>query len=392
MIKKLIKNFSIITAPIFILVLIGVYNNNSKDDKLYTQNQMQDTTSYVMNDLQNTDSIDCYTSLINSKALTTLHKEKRKDIEVYPGGISIGVKINNKGALVVGYSDISTHEGLSESPGKVAGIELGDIIEEVNGENIETCSDLISKVKTCRNDEMTVKILRGNSEITKKVSLIKEDNEYKIGLWVRDSTAGIGTLTFYDKDSKTFGALGHPITDGDTNVSFNIKSGTLLRSSVLSIKKGEKGNPGEIKGLFINENESIGNIEKNTNSGIYGDGSVELINPNFNKAMTVAYRDEIKEGHAQIITTVEDGGAKAYDIEILKLLPQDEPGSKSMIIKIVDPVLLEKTGGIVQGMSGSPIIQNGKIIGAVTHVLINKPDVGYGIYIEWMLQDAGVIN
>lgn len=392
MIKKLIKNFSIITAPIFILVLIGVYNNNSKDDKLYTQNQMQDTTSYVMNDLQNTDSIDCYTSLINSKALTTLHKEKRKDIEVYPGGISIGVKINNKGALVVGYSDISTYDGLSESPGKIAGIELGDIIEEVNGENIETCSDLISKVKSCRNDELTVKILRGNSEITKKVPLIKEDNEYKIGLWVRDSTAGIGTLTFYDKDSKTFGALGHPITDGDTNVSFNIKSGTLLRSSVLSIKKGERGNPGEIKGLFINENESIGNIEKNTNSGIYGDGSVELINPNFNKAMTVAYRDEIKEGHAQIITTVEDGGAKAYDIEILKLLPQDEPGSKSMIIKIVDPVLLEKTGGIVQGMSGSPIIQNGKIIGAVTHVLINKPDVGYGIYIEWMLQDAGVIN
>lgn len=392
MIKKLIKNFSIITAPIFILVLIGVYNNDSKDDNLYIQNQMQDTTSYVMNDLQNSDSIDCYTGLINSKALTTLRKEKRKDIEVYPGGISIGVKINNKGALVVGYSDISTHEGLSESPGKVAGIELGDIIEEVNGENIETCSDLISKVKTCRNDEMTVKILRGNSELTKKISLIKEDNEYKIGLWVRDSTAGIGTLTFYDKDSKTFGALGHPITDGDTNVSFNIKSGTLLRSSVLSIKKGERGNPGEIKGLFINENESIGNIEKNTNSGIYGDASVELINPNFNKAMTVAYRDEIKEGHAQIITTVEDGGAKAYDIEILKLLPQDEPGSKSMIIKIVDPVLLEKTGGIVQGMSGSPIIQNGKIIGAVTHVLINKPDVGYGIYIEWMLQDAGVIN
>ena len=388
MIKKLIKNFSIITAPIFILVLIGVYNNDSKDDNLYIQNQMQDTTSYVMNDLQNSDSIDCYTSLINSKALTTLRKEKRKDIEVYPGGISIGVKINNKGALVVGYSDISTHEGLSESPGKVAGIELGDIIEEVNGENIETCSDLISKVKTCRNDEMTVKILRGNSELTKKISLIKEDNEYKIGLWVRDSTAGIGTLTFYDKDSKTFGALGHPITDGDTNVSFNIKSGTLLRSSVLSIKKGERGNPGEIKGLFINENESIGNIEKNTNSGIYGDASVELINPNFNKAMTVAYRDEIKEGHAQIITTVEDGGAKAYDIEILKLLPQDEPGSKSMIIKIVDPVLLEKTGGIVQGMSGSPIIQDEYIIGAVTHVVVDDPTKGYGILITKMLEEA----
>ena len=391
MIKKLIKNFSIITAPIFILVLIGVYNN-SQADELSIKNRMKDTTSYVMNDVQNADSIDCYTSLINSKELTTLHKEKRKNIEVYPGGISIGVKINNKGALVVGYSDISTYDGLSESPGKIAGIELGDIIEEVNGENIETCSDLISKVKSCRNDELTVKILRGNSEITKKVPLIKEDNEYKIGLWVRDSTAGIGTLTFYDKDSKTFGALGHPITDGDTNVSFNIKSGTLLRSSILSIKKGERGNPGEIKGLFINENESIGTIEKNTSSGIYGDGLTELINPNFNKAMTVAYRDEIKEGHAQIITTVEDDGAKAYDIEILKLLPQDEPGSKSMIIKIVDPVLLEKTGGIVQGMSGSPIIQNGKLIGAVTHVFINDPTRGYGIFAENMISTIETEN
>ena len=291
MIKKLIKNFSIITAPIFILVLIGV-NNNSQADEITIKNRMKDTTSYVMNDVQNADSIDCYTSLINSKELTTLHKEKRKNIEVYPGGISIGVKINNKGALVVGYSDISTYDGLSESPGKIAGIELCYIIEYVNGENIETCSDLISNVIICRNDELTVKILRGNSEITKKVPLIKEDNEYKIGLWVRDSTAGIGTLSFYDKDSKTFGALGHPITDGDTNVSFNIKSGTLLRSSILSIKKGERGNPGEIKGLFINENESIGTIEKNTSSGIYGDGLTELINPNFNKAMTVAYREE----------------------------------------------------------------------------------------------------
>ena len=159
-----------------------------------------------------------------------------------------------------------------------------------------------------------------------------------------------------------------------------------LKNINLSIKKGERGNPGEIKGLFINENESIGNIEKNTNSGIYGDGSVELINPNFNKAMTVAYRDEIKEGHAQIITTVEDGGAKAYDIEILKLLPQDEPGSKSMIIKIVDPVLLEKTGGIVQGMSGTPIVQGDKIIGAISHAVENDPTTGYAVFIKWMIE------
>lgn len=392
MIKKLIKNFNIIAAPIFILVLIGVYNNFSIKDSNYTQNQMNYTTSYVLNNLDDADYINCYTSLMNSKSVKNLSKEKKAPIEVYPGGISVGVKISNKGALVVGYSNVTTQEGIDESPGKLAGIELGDIIEEVNGEYIETCSDLISKVKMCRNEEVTVKLLRGNSEITKTISLIKENNEYKIGLWVRDSTAGIGTLTFYHKDSEIFGALGHPITDGDTNVSFNIKSGTLLHSSVLSIKKGERGNPGEIKGLFVNENNAIGAINKNANSGIYGDGSSELINPNFNKPMPIAYRNEIKEGHAQIITTVEDGGAKLYDIEILKLLPQDEPGSKSMVIKVVDPVLLEKTGGIVQGMSGSPIIQNNKIVGAVTHVLINKPDVGYGIYIEWMLHDAGVIK
>ena len=379
MIKKLIKNFSIITAPIFILVLVAVLSYNDIPDMINYNNlnNVKNLSSIIMSDSIETQS----TYLI-----------KDEPIELYPGGISVGVKIYNKGALVVGYSQIETNEGLLESPGKLAGIELGDIIQEVNGSKIETSNELISQLKLSKKNDIEVKILRDNTVLRKKVSLLKEGNESKIGLWVRDSTAGIGTLTFYDKNSQIFGALGHPITDGDTNVCFNIKNGVLLRSSVLNIKKGQRGTPGEIKGLFINENESIGSIMKNTSTGIYGSGSNELINAKFNTPMPIARKEEIKEGAAQIITTIEDNGAKAYDIEILKLLSQDEPSSKSMIIKITDPELLEKTGGIVQGMSGSPIIQNGKIIGAVTHVLINKPDVGYGIYIEWMLQDAGIIN
>ncbi len=396
MIKKIIKYFSVITAPIFILVLLECMTVGSMPDKIYV-NKSIDVASSNLITTSRFNKVKLVKDKISVNLLGVLPVkqvavQQVEGLEVYPGGTSIGVKISNKGAMVVGYSDVETSEGMMESPGKLAGIQLGDIIEEVNGKKVNSCSDLISTIKSCRNADIQLKLLRDNDEIIKKMQILKEGNEYKIGLWVRDSTAGIGTLTFYDKDSKVFGALGHPITDGDTNTSFNINSGKLLRSSVLSIKKGERGNPGELKGLFVNENDTIGTIEKNLDSGIYGEAKASLINDNFSKPMPVGFRNEIKEGHAQIITTINDEGPKAYDIEIIKLLQQDKPGSKSMVIKITDQQLLEKTGGIVQGMSGSPIIQNGKIVGAVTHVLINKPDVGYGIYIEWMLQDAGIIK
>ena len=396
MIKKIIKYFSVITAPIFILVLLECMTVGSMPDKIYV-NKSIDVASSNLITTSRFNKVKLVKDKISVNLLGVLPVkqvavQQVEGLEVYPGGTSIGVKISNKGAMVVGYSDVETSDGMMESPGKLAGIQLGDIIEEVNGKKVNSCSDLISTIKSCRNADIQLKLLRDNDEIIKKMQILKEGNEYKIGLWVRDSTAGIGTLTFYDKDSKVFGALGHPITDGDTNTSFNINSGKLLRSSVLSIKKGERGNPGELKGLFVNENDTIGTIEKNLDSGIYGEAKASLINDNFSKPMPVGFRNEIKEGHAQIITTINDEGPKAYDIEIIKLLQQDKPGSKSMVIKITDQQLLEKTGGIVQGMSGSPIIQNGKIVGAVTHVLINKPDVGYGIYIEWMLQDAGIIK
>ena len=317
---------------------------------------------------------------------------KIKDLEVYPGGLNVGIKISTKGVLVVGHSDIESLEGKLESPAKTSGIELGDVITKINGEEIENSRDLSKKISELDNEVIYIEYLRNGVNNKKEIKLEKENNEYKLGLWVRDSTAGIGTLTFYDKKSNLFGALGHPITDGDTNKPFTIKEGNLLNSSVISIKKGEKGAPGELKGLFVNERENIGTIEKNTESGIFGVGSDNLINEVYNTPIKIGFRSEIKEGPASIITTIDENGPKAYAIEILKLLPQEEPGAKSMVIKVVDEELLEKTGGIVQGMSGSPIIQDNKLIGAVTHVLINKPDVGYGIYIEWMLKDAGIIE
>ena len=158
------------------------------------------------------------------------------------------------------------------------------------------------------------------------------------------------------------------------------------------MRKGEKGVPGELRGLFVNEKSSIGTIQSNSSSGIFGSTNKPLVNPSFSEPMSVGFRNEVVEGPATIITTVGEEGPKEYDIEIVKLLQQDKCGPKSMIIRVTDQELLSKTGGIVQGMSGSPIIQNGKIVGAVTHVLINKPDIGYGIYIEWMLEEAGIIN
>ncbi|NSA01432.1 stage IV sporulation protein B [Clostridium beijerinckii] len=199
-------------------------------------------------------------------------------------------------------------------------------------------------------------------------------------------------MTFFDPTTKKFGALGHPITDADTNEPFLVKKGDLLESSIISVRKGEKGSPGELKGIFLNEETPTGNIEKNTQSGIFGEIKNTQVLNNKIKPLKVGFRDEISVGKAKIITTVDESGPQEFDIEIEKTLNQSIPGSKSMVIKITDPRLLQKTGGIVQGMSGSPIIQNDKIVGAVTHVLINKPDTGYGIYIEWMLQEAGIIK
>ncbi|MBP2031486.1 stage IV sporulation protein B [Clostridium algifaecis] len=319
-------------------------------------------------------------------------KPVKSDILLYPGGQPVGVKLNTKGVLVVALSDITTIKGKAASPAAVAGIQIGDNILKMNETIIKDAEQTKNIVNESNGQNITVLIERKGQKLKKIIKPVKsmDGDNYKIGLWIRDSTAGIGTLTFYDKNSKMFAALGHPIMDIDTGTILNINSGQVVSSSIVSVKKGIKGNPGELKGIFVNEDSVLGNIYKNTECGIFGKGKDELQN-NSVAPMKIGLRNEIKEGPAKILTTIDKDGVKAYDIRIDKLLAQDSPGPKSMVIKVTDKELLEKTGGIVQGMSGSPIIQNGKIVGAVTHVLVNKPDVGYGIYIEWMLSDANLL-
>lgn len=393
---KKLKYLGVIITPMLILGLITFFSLSSIPEKIYV-NEAASTSDVVLSDnifMKNSkikkDKLQV--KLLGLIPVKSVAVSKVNDLEVYPGGTSVGIKLSTKGVLVVGHSDIESVEGKVESPAKNSGIELGDVLIKINGEEIQSSKDLSKKIKNLDNSKINVDYIRNGNIENKEIDLEKENNEYKLGLWVRDSTAGIGTLTFYDKNTSIFGALGHPITDGDTNKPFIVRNGDLLNSSVISVRKGEKGSPGELKGLFVNEKESLATIEKNTEAGIFGEASADLVNPTFNKPLKVGFRNEIKEGAAKIITTIDENGPKMYDIEIVKLLPQEEPGPKSMVIKVTDEELLEKTGGIVQGMSGSPIIQDNKLVGAVTHVLINKPDVGYGIYIDWMLEDAGILK
>jgi len=394
--KKLLCTTSLIITPILILILITTMSIINLPKKIYIRNEKTvqsiapiGNTINKVKDNENKYQI----KFLGVIPLKSLEVQKIKNLEVYPGGIPIGVRVNSEGVLIVGYSDIEVNNKKEESPGKSGGLEIGDIILKVNDEEMENSVDLLKTIKQCEKEDIKVDILRDGKNFTKIIHLKKENaKDYKIGLWIRDSTAGVGTLTFFDANTKKFGALGHPITDCDTNEPFIIKKGNLLESSIISIRRGEKGSPGELRGIFINEQTPAGDIQKNTESGIFGEiKNIDAMNKE-RKPLKVGFRDEIYVGKAKIISTIDESGPQEFDIEIEKLLNQSTPGSKSMVIKITDPRLLEKTGGIVQGMSGSPIIQNDKIVGAVTHVLINKPDTGYGIYIEWMLQDAGIIK
>ena len=374
-------NFSM---PSTVFIREGDVFSNSKVSKLVN------TTYENNNKSKNKDLNVNLFGLLKVKSISV--NKVPQELSVYPGGQPIGVKLNTKGALVIGLSDLEGEKGKITSPAALSGIELGDSILEINNEKIDKGEKISSIISKSNGETVNIKLERKDKIIEKQVKAKKnKDGDYKIGLWVRDSTTGVGTLTFYDDKTKKFAALGHPITDIDTGVTLKVDTGEIVPSSIISIKKGAKGNPGELKGIFLDNKNCIGNINTNTECGIFGD-----INNNnvydYNKKMKVALRDEIKEGPAHILTTVQGEKPKKYSINIERLLPQGEVGPKSMLIKVTDEELLKKTGGIVQGMSGSPIIQNDKIVGAVTHVLINKPDTGYGIYIEWMLKDSKIIN
>lgn len=312
-------------------------------------------------------------------------------VKIIPGGEPIGVRLNVDGVFVVGFSDVETNTRKKQSPAVLNGIEIGDSILEVDKHKLESSRQLSNIVNKSSGRKLNFKIKRKNKIIDLNFKAIQSNsnNEYKIGLWVRDSTAGVGTLTYYDPLTCKFGALGHPINDIDTGTLLPIKDGKIYSAKIISIEYGERGKPGELKGMFSDEDE-IGVLEKNTTEGIYGKINKSYGSNNLNnKPMPIARQSEIKEGAAKILTSINGSSVKEYNIDIVKLNKQSKPNSKGMILRITDKELLDKTGGIVQGMSGSPIIQNGKIIGAVTHVFVNNPRMGYGIYIEWMLKETG---
>ena len=315
-------------------------------------------------------------------------------MEVIPGGHSIGVRLNTDGVLVVGISEITDIYGKVHNIAESGGVRIGDSLMSINDIKVTNALHVGEIISNSYGKELKFTFMRDSKIYTTFLSPIKstEDEKYRLGLWVRDKTAGVGTMTFYHPESKKFGALGHAITDIDTGKVLSIKDGKVIKSKVMSIQEGKKGKPGEIRGGFYDINEPLGELEKNNGFGVYGELVQELDNNFYKNPIPIAYQHEIKEGPAHILTTIDSEGVKKYDIEILKINPQTKIDGKSMIIRVTDKELLKRTGGIIQGMSGSPIIQNNKIIGAVTHVLINDPTKGYGIFIEWMVQESGVYN
>jgi len=333
--------------------------------------------------------------LFGAIPLKTVKVNVVPDLKVIPGGQTIGVKIKSAGILVVGHHLVTVAADQKLSPGEEAKVQVGDLITKINGKesrDVSKVADLVAKAGE-NETPLDLTIVRNNAELQVKLLPAYDivDKSYRLGLYIRDSAAGVGTLTFYAPDQGVYGALGHVITDMDTQTPIAVGDGEVVYSNVTSISKSHNGEPGEKRATFFKDSKVIGNIERNTSFGIFGkmfaapDHSLEK------DTIPVAFAEEVKEGPAQIYTVVDGQKVEKFDIEVVHVAKQDYPATKGMIIKITDPRLIEKTGGIVQGMSGSPIIQNGKMIGAVTHVFVNDPTSGYGCFIEWMLQDAGIM-
>ena len=308
-------------------------------------------------------------------------QEKR----LMPGGEAVGVALATRGVLVVGVSDVA-----GESPAQQAGLRAGDVIESVDGREVTGSAHLTQLVSASEGKPLLIRFRRDGAARAVTLAPVRDasSGQYRIGAWVRDSTAGVGTLSYYDPADGVYGALGHAVNDGDTGKLLPVREGALMLADIVSVKKGVRGTPGELRGSFLKKQTVLGDIRENTALGIYGVLDAPYVNPLYPDGLPVGYQESVRLGPATILSTVDGEGMKAYQAEIIQASRQTAPAQKSMILKVTDPALLAKTGGIVQGMSGSPIIQNGRLIGAVTHVLVDDPTQGYGLYIEWMLETA----
>lgn len=303
--------------------------------------------------------------------------------QLVPLGRAVGIKLFSDGVVVVGMSPIDTTEG-SQQPAKDAGLEVGDIVTHINGEEVDSIEGVQALLKEAEDRPLAMAVLRSGQDIQiTAVAVEAEDGAHKLGLWLRDSMAGIGTLTYYNPENGDFAALGHGINDVDTAQLMPLESGAILYADVADVKKGLVGQPGELQGAFDVSRE-LGSLSLNSDIGIYGTLEEESYHQGLVPLNTASFQD-IQVGPATILANVTGDQVEEYTVNILELYPEYQGDSRNMMIEVTDPRLLQITGGIVQGMSGSPILQQNRIIGAVTHVLVNDPTRGYGIYIGNML-------
>ena len=316
-----------------------------------------------------------------------------EDIEVIPIGKIIGLKLYTNGVLIVGMSEIENINNVVEKPFENLDIKEGDTIIKVNNSEIQDIETLQREINNSEGKNINLTLLREDGTIsTSNIKPVQVGNkEYKLGLWVKDAATGVGTLTYYEPNTKEFAALGHGITDIDTDKLINIDSGSIVKSKVVSIQKGEVGKPGEIRGSIINQ-PIIGKVYKNTEFGIFGEitetSNLEIY---YSKKFKVALRDEIEEGEASIYCSLDGEETKEYKIKIEKIFKENNENNKSMLIEVVDDELIQKTGGIIRGLSGAPIIQNNKFVGAVTNVLVNMPTKGYAIFADIMIKNMNSV-
>lgn len=323
--------------------------------------------------------------LLGMIPIKTAHVKTVERQYMVPCGTPFGVKIYTAGVIVVGMTDVDTAGGMS-NPAKNAGIKEGDAIVSIGGKKVNTTEDVAKSFENCDGNPINVELQRGNSVFTVKFTPLLSASQkiYKAGLWVRDSSAGIGTMTFYNPQTGIFAGLGHAVCDVDTGEILPLMSGAVVGATITGCNRGRNGSPGELCGFFHNDN-MLGDLKINGETGVYGQSKKAITQGD---ALPVAMKQEISEGKAQIITTIDTDGPQLYDIEIVKIYYNSSSHQKNMVIKVTDPELLEKTGGIVQGMSGSPIIQNGMLAGAVTHVFVNNSAQGYAIFAENMMNTA----
>ena len=325
---------------------------------------------------------DAEIKLLNSIPVKQIKVTNSKRKYVVPGGEIFGIKLYTDGVIIVDTDVVETSTG-TVNPAEKSGLMIGDIIKKINGTEIESTKHLVKVIEKSQGKEMVITTVRNNKEINVMFKTYKDSisGKYKAGLWVRDSTAGLGTVTFYNPENNSFAGLGHPIYDVDTDDIMPMKNGEMAEASIKGLYKSSNGSVGELCGVL--SGRSKGTLCLNCDEGIYGFTTCRKT-----ETMPLAVKQEIVVGDAQIICTIDNSGPQYFDVKIIKIYSNSTAVNKDMIVKITDKELLNKTGGIVQGMSGTPIIQNGYLVGAITHVFVNEPTQGYAIFAERMYETS----